>query len=277
MSVSAPILGERETHLESTIPAWAAEEHRASGRKVSFEGWTQFPLVNFVNSPKQREFFAPSCRLLCPADAVPDLKELEIYRIGLQAKIEGVSLCVEDAYLKGMIGFGRSGSKFFFSKDSSCQIDVRAWRAASLFVGEQATINNARIVLDDGQAYIGPDAMLSDEILIQAGDQHSIWDLDTMKVVNKQQRPILVGEHVWIGRRVTLLAGAVIGCGSIVGASSVATREVPEFSAAVGVPARVVKERITWSRNVEWFSPAEREFLSRRKAPQHVASVAAVE
>ncbi|HEY8698913.1 MAG TPA: acyltransferase [Rhizomicrobium sp.] len=265
---------EVRSYLRACIPETALPEYRASRKKIPLEDWVQFPLVEFVNSPKQREFFAPSCRFLCPRDAVPVAKDLEIYRIGLQAVIDDVTFCMDGALVKGIVGLGRSGSKFFFSRDSNCQIDMRAWRAARLFVGAQATINSARIVLDDGQVYLGPDAMLSDEILVQAGDQHSIWDLESKKVLNKHQQPIIVGEHAWIGRRVTLLAGAVIGCGAIVGAASVVTREIAPFSAAVGVPARVVKERVTWSRNVEWLSPQEREFLARRNPTGEAPAVA---
>jgi acetyltransferase-like isoleucine patch superfamily enzyme len=264
MGLQSVQVEDTDGYLRACIPEAALAEHQASRERASFETWVQRPLVDFVNSPKQREYFAPSCSLLYPHDTVPELKELDIYRIGLQALIEDVRFCLDGAQLKGVIGLGRSGSKFFFSRDSNCQIDMRAWRAARLFVGAKATINGARIVLDDGQVYLGADAMLSDEILIQAGDQHSIWDLETKKVLNKHQQPIIVGEHAWIGRRVTLLPGAVIGCGSLVGAASVVTREIAPFSAAVGVPARVVKQRVTWSRNVEWLSPQEREFLARR-------------
>jgi acetyltransferase-like isoleucine patch superfamily enzyme len=107
--------------------------------------------------------------------------------------------------------------------------------------------------------------MLSDEILLQAGDQHSIWNLDDNSVAIVEQPPIVIREHAWIGRRVTLMAGASIGCGSIVGTASVVTGEVADFALAVGVPARVIKQHVTWSRNVEWFSPLERDFLARRR------------
>jgi len=48
---------------------------------------------------------------------------------------------------------------------------------------------------------------------------------------------------VWIGTKVTVTSGVTIGEGSVIGANAVVTRDIPPFSVAVGVPARVVKDR----------------------------------
>lgn len=58
-------------------------------------------------------------------------------------------------------------------------------------------------------------------------------------------RDIVVEEDVWIGINVTLLSGAHIGRGAIIGACSVVTKDIPPYSVAVGNPARVVKFK--WS------------------------------
>lgn len=58
-------------------------------------------------------------------------------------------------------------------------------------------------------------------------------------------KDIVVEEDVWIGINVTLLSGAHIGRGAIVGACSVVTKEIPPYAIAVGNPAKVVKFK--WS------------------------------
>ena len=58
-------------------------------------------------------------------------------------------------------------------------------------------------------------------------------------------KDIIVEEDVWIGMNVTLLPGAHIGRGAIIGACSVVTKDIPPYAVAVGNPARVVK--IKWS------------------------------
>jgi len=53
----------------------------------------------------------------------------------------------------------------------------------------------------------------------------------------------VIGNDVWLGRNVILLNGCHIGNGVRVGAGSVVTKDLPAYSVAVGVPARVIKYR----------------------------------
>ena len=52
---------------------------------------------------------------------------------------------------------------------------------------------------------------------------------------------IYIGKNVWIGEKVTVLPGVHIGEGSIIGANSVVTHDIPPYSIAVGIPAKVIK------------------------------------
>lgn len=53
--------------------------------------------------------------------------------------------------------------------------------------------------------------------------------------------PVTIGRDTWIGGSVQIMAGVNIGKGVTIGAGSVVTRDIPDFSVAVGTPARVVK------------------------------------
>jgi acetyltransferase-like isoleucine patch superfamily enzyme len=55
--------------------------------------------------------------------------------------------------------------------------------------------------------------------------------------------PITIEDDVWIGGRVNVVAGVTVGRGSVIGAGAVVTKDVPPYSVAVGVPARVIKSR----------------------------------
>lgn len=55
-------------------------------------------------------------------------------------------------------------------------------------------------------------------------------------------RPIVIEDNVWIGINSTVLPGVKIGYGSIVGAQSVVTRDVPPMTVVAGNPARIIKK-----------------------------------
>jgi len=54
----------------------------------------------------------------------------------------------------------------------------------------------------------------------------------------------LIKEDVWIGAKSIVLKGVTIGKGAIVGAGAVVTKNIPSYKIAVGVPAKVIGERI---------------------------------
>jgi acetyltransferase-like isoleucine patch superfamily enzyme len=55
--------------------------------------------------------------------------------------------------------------------------------------------------------------------------------------------PTKIGRDVWLGAGVKVLGGVTIGDGCVVGAGAVVTKDLPSYSIAVGVPARVTGHR----------------------------------
>lgn len=55
-------------------------------------------------------------------------------------------------------------------------------------------------------------------------------------------KDVVIEDDAWIGARVTLLPGVTIGKCSIIGSGSLVTKSIPEYSIAVGSPARVIKK-----------------------------------
>ena len=84
-------------------------------------------------------------------------------------------------------------------------------------------------------------------VRIRTSDIHKIIDKKTRKRLNPPA-DVTIGDRVWIAERASIYKGVTIGADAVVGAHSVVTRSVPAGSVAVGVPAKVVREGITWKR-----------------------------
>jgi len=93
---------------------------------------------------------------------------------------------------------------------------------------------------------IGHNCLFSWDILFMDGDGHEIFDEDG-KIIN-ENKPIIIGNHVWIGCRCTILKGAVIPDNSIIGAGSLVTKslETPN-SIYFGQPIKLFKNDIHWT------------------------------
>jgi acetyltransferase-like isoleucine patch superfamily enzyme len=55
--------------------------------------------------------------------------------------------------------------------------------------------------------------------------------------------PVIIGSDCWLGAGVVVLKGVTIGNGTMIGAGAVVTDDVPEYTIAAGVPAKVIRER----------------------------------
>ena len=56
--------------------------------------------------------------------------------------------------------------------------------------------------------------------------------------------PVRIGPDVWIGQKASVLRGVTIGQGSVVASHALVNKDLPAYSVAVGVPARVVRNRL---------------------------------
>lgn len=65
----------------------------------------------------------------------------------------------------------------------------------------------------------------------------------TSKIMELVTNPIKIGSNVWIAAKATVLPGVAIGDGVVIGACSVVAKDVPEWTVAVGNPAKIVKQR----------------------------------
>lgn len=82
-------------------------------------------------------------------------------------------------------------------------------------------------------------------VVVTSNHRQHVGQFLSGKNDDNEYKDIVVEEDVWIGINVTLLAGAYIGRGAIIGACSVVTKKIPPYAIAVGNPAKVIKFK--WS------------------------------
>jgi len=176
------------------------------------------------------------------------LKQVKILIVGNNNLIdigESSSLSNIYIYINGsnhVLKIGKNvayGKGVLWLEDNNCKISI----------GDNTTIEDAHIAVteQDGCIYIGEDCMFSKNIDIRNGDSHSIIDLETRQRINFAKN-IIIGNHVWLGSYSQVLKGVKIGENSIVGIRSVITEEVLPNSIYAGIPARLIKNNITWLR-----------------------------
>jgi len=136
-----------------------------------------------------------------------------------------------------------------FGRTKNGDWKIRAGQDATVRVGNRVTTTGPCAVsaVEGVTVSIGNDAMIASLVRIRADDAHPIFDVRTGKRVNPA-KSITIGDHVWLGWGVMVLAGVSIGSGSVIGAEAVVTKSIPNNCIAVGVPARVVRRDVAWER-----------------------------
>lgn len=100
---------------------------------------------------------------------------------------------------------------------------------------------------DNSCIEIGFDCMFANTINIRTSDSHLIYDIKSNKRINHPKN-IYIGNHVWITPNVKIMKGVSIGDNSIIGTGAIVTKNIEKNSLATGIPAKVVKNNINWSR-----------------------------
>mgnify|MGYP004475547405 FL=1 len=177
-------------------------------------------------------------------------------------------LCKINNYLNNNIflnrGFGKIGNNSKVGKNSYFQ------NKKNIRIGNNTTIlDNARLqsyahltknpgYIDTGSgcyigfyfsALAGANIIIEDNVLIAShvlisSENHSIDPESEIPYMDQplQCAPVRIGNGTWIGEKCIILPGVQIGEKCVIGAGSIVTKSIPDFSIAVGNPAKVIKK-----------------------------------
>ncbi|AFY40837.1 DapH/DapD/GlmU-related protein [Nostoc sp. PCC 7107] len=120
---------------------------------------------------------------------------------------------------------------------------LEAW-GGNIIIKDNVFIGPYTVIYGHGGVTIGQDSLIAMHCRILSSN-HTIPAHS--KQIRSQPDILLtttIGKDVWLGAGVTVLGGVTIGDGCVVGAGAVVTKDLPPYSIAVGVPAKVIKTRI---------------------------------
>lgn len=115
---------------------------------------------------------------------------------------------------------------------------TRIWAPWNLECEDLVAIADGAEIYNAARVTLGSHSIVSqDAYLCAATHDHNLAEFPMIC------RPIRIGAYAWVAARATVLPGVTLGEGAVLGLGSIATRDLPPWSVAAGVPARRVGNR----------------------------------
>ena len=120
--------------------------------------------------------------------------------------------------------------------------------SAVLLIGQNCFFNHGVNISSTAQIEIGDNTRIGDNVTIFDSDFHCVDQTQSQPKV----APVIIGENVWIGANVIVLAGAHIGDHSVIAAGAIVSGKVDSKCLVAGNPAKKIKDLIcddNWVRS----------------------------
>lgn len=112
----------------------------------------------------------------------------------------------------------------------------------SVSIGNNSGIGNRAFL--QGTVTIGENVMMAEDVkILTVNHNTSRIDIPMCAQGAQKERPVTIGDDVWIGSNVLILPGSKVGNGVILGAGCVVRGSVPDYAVIVGNPGRIIKFR----------------------------------
>lgn len=146
--------------------------------------------------------------------------------------------------------FGKLGKKFrgwcgkhiLKKAGSNINIERNARFSSGVSLGDNSGIGvNAFL---QGKISIGRNVMMGPNVRIYTvNHQTNRIDIPMCQQGNQEERPVTIGDDVWIADGVIICPGSCIGNGAILGAGAVVRGEIPDYAVVDGNPGTIIKYR----------------------------------
>ncbi len=148
---------------------------------------------------------------------------------------------------------GKAGENIVITQPFYCDFGV------NINIGDNFYSNHNLIILDGAKVSIGNNVFMGPNCCISTA-AHPLDSEQRNKGIEYAE-PIEIGNSVWLGAGVTIIAGVKIGDNTVIGAGSVVTKDIPSNVIAVGNPCKVLRE----ISEKDTYNPQEHDSLSFEK------------
>ena len=126
------------------------------------------------------------------------------------------------------------------------EIQLTSWQGGHITIGDDCIIRAYAHITAANSITIGNGLLTGTNVLITDNShgsfthEHLSMQPGLRPIVSKG--PVVIGNNVWLGNNVCIMPGVTIGDGVVVGANSVVTHDIPAYSMAAGIPAKIIKQ-----------------------------------
>lgn len=160
-------------------------------------------------------------------------------------RIDHVNMKNTDIRIKGQ------GNNFIIDSNVILHNGTIALRGnnCTIRIKKESSFNGVRMVNvgKDNLIEIGENCLFADHIEVWASDTHAIYDAEGQFI--NPEKSIIIRDHVWVGSYTKILKGVTIGEGAVLGMNTFVVKDIPAKALAVGNPAKVIRENVTWSHD----------------------------
>lgn len=175
------------------------------------------------------------------------------YRFHPFATVKGRGIFLESGSSIRNVRLDAAQGDIYFHSGCWLNDGVEISAIKEIVIGRGTTLQrNATI---NGQVCLGVNCLLAPNVFISS-TSHVYDHIPEMSIREQESRlsqeeflriynrPIVVGDDVWIGVNAVLMPGVQIGAHAVIGANAVVTKDVPEGAIVAGVPARILSYRL---------------------------------
>lgn len=130
--------------------------------------------------------------------------------------------------------FGKSDETTFLNPPFYCDY------GSNIEVGKNCFINYNCTMLDNAKVTLGDNCLLAPNVSIYTAG-HTLYP-DSRAFGYEYGIPVTIGDNVWIGGNTVICPGVHIGSNVVIGAGSVVTKDIPDWSFAAGNPCTVIRK-----------------------------------